>query len=60
MASPGVYLTTKSLNASAAQIEVKTLVSNGKTSPVQVQVKADITDAKAAPSWPQKPNPSSH
>ncbi len=46
MASPGVYLTTKSLNGSAAQIEVKTLVSNGKTSPVQVQVKADISDAR--------------
>ncbi len=45
LGSPGVYLTTKSLNDSAAQIEVKTLVSNGKTSPVQVQVKADIADA---------------
>ena len=31
MASPGVYLTTKSLTDSAAQIEVKTLVANGGT-----------------------------
>ena len=48
MASPGVYLTTKSLNGSAAQIEVKTLVSNGQKSAVQVQVKADIVDASGA------------
>jgi beta-galactosidase len=48
LASPGVYLTTKSLNDSAAQVEVKTLVSNGKTSPVQVQVKAEIADASGA------------
>ncbi len=48
LATPGVYLTTKSLNNSAAQIEVKTLVSNGKTSPVQVRVKTDIADASGA------------
>ncbi len=48
MASPGVYLTTKSLNGSAARIEVRALVSNGKTSPVQVQVKTDIVDASGA------------
>ena len=46
MGSRGVYLTTKSLNGSGAQIEVKALVSNGKTGPVQVQVKADIIDAR--------------
>jgi beta-galactosidase len=32
MASPGVYLTTKSLTTQSAQVEVKTLVSNGGTS----------------------------
>jgi beta-galactosidase len=48
LASPGVYLTTKSLNDSAAQVEVTTLVSNGNTSPVQVQVKTDIADASGA------------
>ncbi len=48
MASPGVYLTTKSLNGSAAQIEVKALVANGKASSVQVQVKTDIIDASGA------------
>jgi beta-galactosidase len=47
-ASPGVFLITKSLNDSAAQIQVETLVSNGKTSPVQVQVKTDIADASGA------------
>ena len=45
MASPGVYLTTQSLTDSAAQIEVKTIVSNGGTSPTQLQVKTDIADA---------------
>ena len=45
MASPGVYLTTKSLTDSAAQIEVATMVSNGSTSPVQFQVKTDLADA---------------
>ncbi len=45
MASPGIYLTTKSLTDSAAQVEVATLVSAGGTSPVQLQVKTDIADA---------------
>lgn len=45
MASPGVYLTTRSLTGSAAQIEVRTMVSNGGTSPTKLQVKTDITDA---------------
>ena len=45
MASPGVYLTTKSLTDSAAQIEVRTMVSNGGTSPAQLEVKTDIADA---------------
>jgi len=44
-ASPGVYLTTKSLTDSAAQIEVKTLVSNGGANAADVRVKIDITDA---------------
>ena len=48
LASPGVYLTTKSLNSSAAKIEVKTLVSNGKKNPVHVQVKTDVIDASGA------------
>jgi beta-galactosidase len=45
MASPGVYLTTKSLTDSAARIEVRTMISNGGTSPAELQVKTDITDA---------------
>ena len=45
MASPGVYLTTKSLNDSSAQVEVKTLVSNGEAAAASVQVKTDIADA---------------
>ena len=45
MASPGVYLTTKSLTDAAAQIEVRTVVSNGGTSPAQLQVKTDLADA---------------
>ena len=48
LASPGVFLITKSLKDSAAQIQVETLVSNGKTSPVQVQVKTDIADGSGA------------
>ena len=46
MASPGVYLTTKSLTDSSAQIEVKTLVSNGASTSSNLQVKTDITDAQ--------------
>ena len=45
MASPGVYLTTKSLSDAAAQVEVKTMVSNGAAAAANVQVKTDITDA---------------
>jgi beta-galactosidase len=45
MASPGVYLTTKSLTDSAAEIEVKTIVSNGASSPADLQVKTEIADA---------------
>ena len=44
MASPGVYLTTKSLSDAAAQVEVKTLVSNGAASATAVQVKTEIAD----------------
>jgi beta-galactosidase len=44
MASPGVYLTTKSLTNSAAEIEVKTLVSNGGAASADLQVKTKITD----------------
>jgi beta-galactosidase len=46
MASPGVYFTTQSLTDSAAQIQVRTMVSNGGTSPTELQVKTDITDAE--------------
>ncbi len=46
MASPGVYLTAKSLDAGAAQVEVKTLVSNGSGAPANVQVRTDIADAE--------------
>ncbi len=45
MASPGVYLTTKSLSDSAAQVEVKTLVSNGAAGAASLQVKTDLADA---------------
>ena len=45
MASPGVYLTTRSLTDAAAQIEVGAMVSNGSKSPVQLQVKTDVADA---------------
>jgi beta-galactosidase len=45
MASPGVFLTTKSLSATAAQIEFKTLVSNGATAAADVQVRIEIRDA---------------
>jgi beta-galactosidase len=45
MASPGVYLTTRSVAASGAQVEVKTLVSNGSGFPSDVEVKTEIKDA---------------
>jgi beta-galactosidase len=46
MASPGVYLTTKSLTASAADIEVKTLVSNANAATADLTVKTEIADAR--------------
>jgi beta-galactosidase len=45
MASPGLYLTTKSLSDSAATVEVKTLISNGTKTPTIVPLKIEITDA---------------
>jgi beta-galactosidase len=45
LASPGVFLTTTSLTDSAAQLEVRTLVSNGSAAPADVRVKTDIADA---------------
>ncbi len=45
MASPGVYLTTKSLTDSVAEVEVKTLVSNGAAAPADIEVKTEIADA---------------
>lgn len=44
-ASPGVYLTTKSLTETNAQIEVKTMVANGGTKAADVLIKIAITDA---------------
>jgi beta-galactosidase len=48
MASPGVYLTTKSLTGSAADIEVKTLVSNASAETANLTVKTEIADARGA------------
>ena len=45
MASPGVYLTTKSLTDSAAEVEVRTLVSNGAAAAANIRVKMEIADA---------------
>lgn len=45
MASPGVYLRTKSLSDADAEIEVKTLVSNGAGAPADIEVKTEIADA---------------
>ncbi len=47
-ASPGVFASTKSVNAAAAQISVAALISNGKSAAAQVRVKTDITDASGA------------
>jgi len=44
-ASPGVYLTTKSLTPEKATVEVKSLISNGADSPATVRVEAEIADA---------------
>ncbi len=45
MATPGVFLTTKSLSDAAAQVEIKTLVSNGATGTSILEVKSVVTDA---------------
>jgi beta-galactosidase len=45
MASPGVYLTTKSLDDSSATVEIKTIVSNGAAIPATVDIKSEIYDA---------------
>ena len=44
-ASPGVYLTTKSLDRESATVEVKALVSNGGDSSAPVTVEMEIKDA---------------
>jgi len=46
MASPGVYLTTKSLDNSAASVEVKTLISNGTKSPAELTIRTQVTNAR--------------
>lgn len=45
LASPGVYLTTKSLSDTEAAVEVKTLVSNGSPAKADIVVESDIQDA---------------
>ena len=45
LASPGIYLTTKSLSGTEAAVEVKSLVSNGSTFKADVAVETQITDA---------------
>ncbi len=45
LASSGVYLTTKSLTDARADVEVKTLVSNGSRSDATVEVETEIKDA---------------
>jgi len=45
MASPGVYLSIKSVTDSDAEIQVKTLISNGADAAADLQVKAQIQDA---------------
>jgi len=44
-ASPGVYLTTKSLDKENATVEVKSLISNGGNSSANVTVESEIKDA---------------
>jgi beta-galactosidase len=44
-ASPGVYLTTKSLDRENATVEVKSLISNGGDSSAKVTVESEIKDA---------------
>jgi beta-galactosidase len=45
MASPGVYLTATSITDSSAEVEVKTLVSDGASAPADIKVTAQIADA---------------
>ena len=47
LASPGVYLTTKTLSDAGAAVEVKTLVSNGSPAKAGVVVETEIRDAAA-------------
>ncbi len=44
-ASGGVYLTTEELGAARAEVEVKTLVSNGQGGPAGVRIETEIADA---------------
>ncbi|WP_093287783.1 glycoside hydrolase family 2 TIM barrel-domain containing protein [Verrucomicrobium sp. GAS474] len=44
-ASPGAYLTTKSLEADKASVEIRSLVSNGLPASANVTVECEITDA---------------
>jgi len=43
-ASPGVYLTTKSLDKENATVEVKSLISNGGDSSAKITVESEIKD----------------
>jgi beta-galactosidase len=44
-ASPGVYLTTSTLNDKIAQVQVRTLISNARQQPAQVSLEITIRDA---------------
>ncbi len=44
-ASPGVYLTLKSVHREEASVEARTLVSNSLAAPASVRVETQITDA---------------
>ena len=44
-ASPGVYLSEKSIADTAAEVEVKTVVSSGSTKPEKVRLEVEIDDA---------------
>jgi beta-galactosidase len=48
-ATPGVYVTTKSLDAEKASVEVKSLLSNGGESSAKVGVEVEIKDASGKP-----------
>jgi beta-galactosidase len=47
-ASPGVYLTTKSLTDKQAEVEVRAIVSNGTKAEAKVSVEFQINDAQGA------------